>query len=97
MLKKLLFVIPVLAIFLLALAFGAQNADETVVNFLVFNATLSVAAVAGIFLAVGFFVSLFFYLASTVRWKLRYRRLLKKFDKLQQQTDAHSERAVTKD
>lgn len=83
MLKKLLIIIPVLAIFFIALAFGAQNASEVTVNFLAFNANLSVAAIAGIFLGLGFFISVFFYFISTLRWKLRYRRLLKKFSRLQ--------------
>ena len=86
MLKKLLIIIPILVIFFIALAFGAQNASQVEVNFLAFNAQLSVAAVAGIFLGVGFFISVIFYFLSTLRWKLRYRRLLSKMNKLQRQT-----------
>lgn len=88
MLKKLLIVIPTLVIFFIALAFGAQNASQVTVNFLIFHANLSVAAVAGIFLGIGFFISVFFYFISTLRWKLRYRRLLKKFSKLQKTSSA---------
>lgn len=83
MLRKLLIIVPILVIFFIALAFGAQNATEVTVNFLLFKAQLSVAAVAGIFLGVGFFISVIFYFLSTLRWKLRYRRLSKKFSALE--------------
>lgn len=79
MLKKLLFIIPVLLIFFIALAFGAQNATSVTVNFLVLESELSVAAVAGIFLGIGFIIALAFYILSLLKWKLRYRRLLKKY------------------
>ncbi|RUO77629.1 lipopolysaccharide assembly protein LapA domain-containing protein [Idiomarina seosinensis] len=79
MLKKLLFIIPVLLIFFIALAFGAQNATLVTVNFLILESELSVAAVAGIFLGLGFIIALAFYILSLLKWKLRYRRLLKKF------------------
>lgn len=87
MLKKLLVVIPILVIFFIALAFGAQNASEVTVNFLVLSTELSVAAVAGIFMGFGFVISLIFYFLSTLRWKLRYQRLLRKFNKLRQASE----------
>ena len=44
MLRKLLILIPVLAIFLLAMAFGAQNTQVINVNLLVLNADMTVAS-----------------------------------------------------
>lgn len=90
MLKKLLVVIPILVIFFVALAFGAQNAGQVQVNFLAFSAELSIAAVAGVFMGFGFLISLIFYFLSTLRWKLRYQRLLRKFNKLRQQNESEA-------
>lgn len=81
MLKKLLIVVPILVVFLMAMAFGAQNSQTVSVNFLVFKSELSLAAVAGIFLTIGFVLSLAVYVVSVLRWRLRYRRLLNKLKK----------------
>ncbi|MGM0481196.1 MAG: lipopolysaccharide assembly protein LapA domain-containing protein [Pseudomonadota bacterium] len=82
MLKKLLFIIPILIIFFIALAFGAQNASEVTINFLIFESRLSVASVAGIFLALGFIIAVAFYLFALLKWKFGYNRLLKKYNAL---------------
>ena len=44
MLKKLLILIPVLLIFLLAMAFGAQNPQTVIVNLLVLQTEMAVAS-----------------------------------------------------
>lgn len=81
MLKKLVIIIPVLVFFFVALAFGAQNSSQVSVNFLFVQAQLSIAAVAAIFLALGFSAAFVFYIWASLRWRLRYKRLLSRLNR----------------
>lgn len=65
MLKKLLILIPVLIIFLLAMAFGAQNPQTVVVNLLVLQTEMAVASLLAIFLVAVFWL-VFYYFAYRV-------------------------------
>ncbi|KPD23618.1 MULTISPECIES: lipopolysaccharide assembly protein LapA domain-containing protein [Idiomarina] len=77
MLRKLLILIPVLAIFLLAMAFGAQNTQVINVNLLVLNADMTVASLLAIFFGGGVLVGLLAMLLSNLYWRYRCRKLSK--------------------
>ncbi len=67
MLRRILILVPIILLFLLALAFGAQNPTVVSVNFLVAKTDLSVAGLAAIFLPLDFHRSHF---ASAVWYKV---------------------------
>ncbi|ATZ74299.1 DUF1049 domain-containing protein [Idiomarina sp. X4] len=83
MLRKLLILIPVLAIFLLALAFGAQNTQVINVNLLVLNADMTVASLLAIFFGSGVLVGLLAMFLSNLYWRYRCRKLSKLLSKQQ--------------
>jgi len=86
MLKKLLILIPVFIIFLLAMAFGAQNPQTVVVNLLVLQTEMAVASLLAIFFGSGFVVGILLLFLSSLSWRYRYNRLLKRLNKLDKES-----------
>lgn len=86
MLKKLLILIPVLLIFLLAMAFGAQNPQTVIVNLLVLQTEMAVASLLTIFFGSGFVVGILLLFLSSLSWRYRYNRLLRRVNKLDKES-----------
>ncbi|MGM0429004.1 MAG: lipopolysaccharide assembly protein LapA domain-containing protein [Pseudomonadota bacterium] len=86
MLKKLLILIPVLLIFLLAMAFGAQNPQTVIVNLLVLQTEMAVASLLAIFFGSGFVVGILLLFLSSLSWRYRYNRLLRRVSKLDKES-----------
>ena len=75
MLRRILILVPIILLFLLALAVGAQNPTVVSVNFLVAKTDFSVAGLAAIFLAVGFSIGLILLVLYGVKWRMRNAKL----------------------
>lgn len=69
MLRFVFVILPVVVLFLIAIAFGALNKGMIQVDFIALQAELPLAAVAAIFLLLGFFIGLGGLLARN--WWLR--------------------------
>ncbi|MEX1222660.1 MAG: lipopolysaccharide assembly protein LapA domain-containing protein [Idiomarina sp.] len=86
MIRKLLVLIPVLVLFAIALAFGAQNNQVVFVDFFVVQRDVSVATLVALFVGAGFLFGVISMLASQWRLRLRVRRLRKQVQQLNKTT-----------
>lgn len=77
MLRTLLSLIPVVIIFVIALAFGAQNDQSISVDFFFGQAELSVASLLAIFIGIGFLIGLVSMAMNYWRMRLQIRKLKK--------------------
>lgn len=75
--RALFVVIPLLALFILALVFGAHNKNLVPVNFIVAQKEMTIASLLAIFLGIGFIFGALSMALSYLREKGRNRRLRK--------------------
>lgn len=75
--RALFVVMPLLALFILALIFGAHNKILVPVNFIVAQKEMTIASLLAIFLAIGFFFGVLSMTLSYWRERGRNRRLRK--------------------
>ncbi|PYE34409.1 putative membrane protein [Idiomarina fontislapidosi] len=84
MLRRILIFVPIILLFLLALAFGAQNPTAVSVNFLIAKADFSVAGLAAIFLAMGFAIGLVLLTLYGIKWRIRNAKLERRLKRAEQ-------------
>ncbi len=77
MIRFIFISLPLILLFLLAVAFGALNKAIVQVDFLVVQSQVSIALVAALFLAVGFFIGLVAMSARTLMLRRELRKLRK--------------------
>ncbi|RUO60211.1 lipopolysaccharide assembly protein LapA domain-containing protein [Pseudidiomarina insulisalsae] len=75
MLRFIFIGLPLLVLFLLAVAFGALNKQAITFNFLIGEVTLPVAVLAGLFIALGFIVGLLAMTAKQIALRNENRKL----------------------
>lgn len=69
--------LPLIVLFLIAIAFGALNKQIIAVDFIVAQQQVSVATIAAIFLAVGFLIGLFSMFGAQFVLRRENRKLKK--------------------
>ncbi|CUA82604.1 lipopolysaccharide assembly protein LapA domain-containing protein [Pseudidiomarina woesei] len=69
--------LPLIILFLIAIAFGALNNQVIAVDFIIAKQQVSVATVGAIFLALGFIIGLFSMLAAQFGLRRENRKLKK--------------------
>lgn len=69
--------LPLIVLFLIAIAFGALNKDVIAVDFLVGQQQVTVAALTALFLALGFIIGLLSMLAAQLLLRRENRKLKK--------------------
>lgn len=80
--RALFILLPLVLLFVFAMAFGAYNKATVTVHFIVAQKELTVAALLGIFLAIGFVFGAFSMSLSYWRERIKNRRLRKELNKL---------------
>lgn len=86
MLRFVFVLLPVVVLFLLAIAFGALNKSEIQVDFIVLQAELPLAVVAALFLVLGFVIGSIGLLSRNWWLRRENRKLKKQLAKVQPET-----------
>jgi len=84
MLRKLVVIIPALILFVVALAFGAQNSQVLEVDFLVTKQQINLGTLMALFVGAGFVFGVLCMLLSRWRLQLRIRKLRKQLQQRQE-------------
>lgn len=87
MLRKLVVIIPALVLFVIALAFGAQNSQILEVDFFVAKQSINLATLMALFIGAGFVFGVLCMLMSRWRLQLRVRKLRKQLQQLKQRQE----------
>jgi len=69
--------LPLIVLFLIAVAFGALNKEVIAVDFIVAQQQISLAVLAALFLALGFLIGLFSMLGAQLLLRRENRKLKK--------------------
>lgn len=83
MLRKLLVIIPIVVLFVIALAFGAQNSQQVLVDFFIVQKQVNIATLIALFIGAGFLFGILSMLVSNWRLRMLNRRLQKQLNKRQ--------------
>ncbi|CAH0539397.1 LapA family protein [Vibrio marisflavi] len=79
---RIIKIIIVVALFLIALALGAQNQSVVTFNYLIAQGEFHLSALLGIVFAIGFLVSLLIFGSLHLKSQLRVRKLNRQLKKL---------------
>ncbi|MCL9783038.1 lipopolysaccharide assembly protein LapA domain-containing protein [Vibrio sp. S4M6] len=94
---RIIKIIIVVALFLIALALGAQNQSIVTFNYLIAQGEFHLSALLGIVFVIGFLVSLLIFGSLHLKSKLQVRKLnrqLKKLNATQTAQDQHNKKSV---
>lgn len=87
--KTALVVILALLLFALALTFGVQNTQQVTVNYLIAKGDVTVAALVGIAMFIGFLIGLLVTAGIYLRLRWRQLRLSRQLHRQQRALDKH--------
>jgi len=88
---RIIKIIIVVALFLIALALGAQNQSVVTFNYLIAQGEFHLSALLGIVFAIGFFVSLLIFGSLHLKSQLRVRKLNRQLKKLNANIATHNQ------
>ncbi|EKE86936.1 lipopolysaccharide assembly protein LapA domain-containing protein [Idiomarina xiamenensis] len=91
MLRVIFTYLPLAVVFVLALAFGAQNDAQVEVNFFIVKQQLSVTVLLGLFVAFGFIFGVLAMLTQQLRLRMANRQLRKRIATLERPKPSSSQ------